>query len=493
MLFNSFAFVLGFLPAAAVVFFLLGRFSPLLATGWLAVASLAFYGWWDVRYLPLLVGSILFNYAIGWLLARRHGRPEARALLAVGVAGDLLILAYYKYAGLFLSSLDAATGAHLPVLKVLLPLGISFFTFTQIAFLVDVSRGLAAERRFDRYALFVTYFPHLIAGPVIHHKQVMPQFAAARTFRPDPSAIALGSVVFVVGLAKKVLLADTFAAWASPVFNGVHAGAPVDFGMAWTGALSYALQIYFDFSGYSDMAVGLSLMFNVKLPWNFASPYKSRDISEFWRRWHITLSTFLRDYLYIPLGGNRKGPARRYVNLMTTMVLGGLWHGASWTFVAWGALHGAYLVVNHGFDALAKRAGFARSDAFAPRLAGAALTFLAVVVAWVFFRAQSFGDAFAILRAMAGASGFPASASGFAEALSQRLGYDEPLARLGAGLGLGLLIAWAAPNTQRIAGAGAAAIAERRYLVMGACAAAVLLLLIIGGSRGPSEFIYFNF
>ena len=401
MLFNSYEFLFGFLPVTIIVFFLLGRWKPELARLWLVGASLFFYAGWSLDYLWLIIGSILFNYTIGQVInmVRTSGRLQsARRVLAVGVTGNLALLSYYKYADFFITNLNAVADTGLTLLHLALPLGISFFTFTQIAFLVDALRGEANERGLVRYALFVTYFPHLLAGPIIHHKAVMPQFKLATTFRPSPEMFALGTTIFTIGLAKKVLIADSFVATVHSVF--AQDAVPL-FYDAWMGTLAYTLQLYFDFSGYSDMAIGLSLLIGVRLPINFNSPYKALNIIDFWRRWHMTLSQFLRDYLYIPLGGSRHGATRRYLNLYLTMLLGGLWHGASWTFVMWGGLHGAYLIVNHGWRAFV-------SDTAPPlwrRLAYGTLTFLCVVIAWVFFRAPDLTSAISILTGLVGGHG----------------------------------------------------------------------------------------
>src|SRR5688572_7644277 len=346
MLFNSPEFIFGFFPITVAIFFWLARYSHVWAAGWLAVASLIFYGWWNPAYVLLLLASIAFNYCGGVYIARlvRDGkRTQAKPLLVVAIGADLALLCYYKYANFFLQVSSDLAGTNLSLGTIILPLGISFFTFTQIAFLVDAYRGYAKEYNFVHYCLFVTYFPHLIAGPVLHHKEMMPQFQQAGTYRINSEDVAVGMTFFVIGLFKKAVLADGIAPYASPLF--ADPGQP-DFFSAWGGALAYTFQLYFDFSGYSDMAIGLSRVLGVKLPLNFNSPYKAVNIIDFWRRWHITLSRFLRDYLYISLGGNRKGPTRRYVNLFVTMLLGGLWHGASWSMVVWGALHGLYLVLN---------------------------------------------------------------------------------------------------------------------------------------------------
>ncbi len=325
-------------------------------------------------------------------------------MLVCAIAVNLLFLIYFKYANFFVDNLNALTGSAWTLANVVLPLGISFFTFTQIAFLVDTWQGKVKEFNFVHYALFVTYFPHLIAGPVLHHAEMMPQFARRAVCRINWDNVAVGLSIFVLGLAKKVLLADSVADFSTPVFEAVKAGGEPMLIEAWVGALAYTLQLYFDFSAYSDMAIGISLMFNVRLPLNFNSPYKATSIIEFWRCWHMTLSRFLRDYLYIPLGGSRLGTSRRYANLVITMLLGGLWHGAGWTFVIWGALHGFYLLVNHTWRAFKARMGWADGGRLATLGAGA-LTFLAVVVGWLFFRADSYSTAVTMLQGMAGMNG----------------------------------------------------------------------------------------
>jgi len=418
MLFNSYVFIFCFLPISLIGFFWLGRSSQRLAALWLAGVSLFFYGWWDVRYVGLLLASIAFNYGAGYLIGRKlpvepsepvssqHPAPstQPRHLLIAAIAVNLCLLGYFKYANFFVDNLNHLTGSAWTLANVVLPLGISFFTFTQIAFLVDTYQGKVKEFNFVHYALFVTYFPHLIAGPVLHHAEMMPQFAQRSVCNVNWDNLAVGLSIFVLGLAKKVLLADSVADFSTPVFEAVKAGGTPMLVEAWVGALAYTLQLYFDFSAYSDMAIGLSLMFNVRLPLNFNSPYKATSIIDFWRCWHMTLSRFLRDYLYIPLGGSRLGTSRRYVNLMLTMLLGGLWHGAGWTFVIWGALHGFYLLVNHAWRAFKARLGWADGGRLAALGAGA-LTFFAVVVGWVFFRADSTSTAITMLKGMAGLNG----------------------------------------------------------------------------------------
>jgi D-alanyl-lipoteichoic acid acyltransferase DltB (MBOAT superfamily) len=405
MLFNSYEFIFGFLPVAFVGFFVLARVGVFYAALWLGFASVIFYGYWNPRFVLLLLGSIAFNYAAGYLIA--HTRGLARiAVTSFAIAANLLVLAYFKYANFFLSALNDISGSHWGALSIILPLGISFFTFTQIAFLVDVHRNIAREYNPTHYLLFVTFFPHLIAGPLLHHKQMMPQFAEPATYKVNWQNIAAGLIIFSIGLAKKVLIADNLAPTADRIFASAHNGVAVTFFDAWAGTLAYTFQLYFDFSGYSDMAIGLALLFNIRLPLNFDAPYRSLSIADFWKRWHISLSTFLRDYLYIPLGGNRKGEPRRYLNLLITMVLGGLWHGANWTFVIWGTLHGVFLSLNYLWRSIKERLGLKPGTSRLSAFGAWSLTFLCVCIAWVFFRAETVADARSILSGMAGLNGF---------------------------------------------------------------------------------------
>lgn len=426
MLFNSYAFLLAYLPVTILGFFLLGRYGKAAGAAWLSACSLFFYAWWDYRYLVLLLASITGNYIVGSYIAQNAASAKGRRILVLGIAANLLLLAYYKYADFFISSSNALLGADWPILGVVLPIGISFFTFTQIAFLADAYAGKVTEYRFVYYVLFVTYFPHLIAGPVLHHKEMMPQFDEERNYRPDAANFAVGFTIFAIGLAKKVLIADNLAAYASPGFSA-DSQLPTFF-LAWGSALAYTFQLYFDFSGYSDMAIGLSRIFGVRLPLNFNSPYKSRSIVEFWRRWHMTLSRFLRDYLYIPLGGNRCSKSRRYINLMITMVLGGLWHGAGWSFVIWGGLHGAFLVINQAWQSYPHRLAHILSPPLR-KLIGRALTFLCVVFAWVYFRSPDLSTANRIVIGMLGGWG-----AELPEALMSQLG---PLRALFEAIGVG--------------------------------------------------------
>lgn len=397
MLFNSYEFLLAFLPITAIVFFGLARFRLIrLAIWWLTLTSLFFYGYWNPVYVPLLLISILGNFYCGQFLGEAKPQSNrAKLLLWLGIIFNLGILGYYKYAGFLVRSLSTLFQTEWAVPEIILPLGISFYSFTQIAYLVDAYRGETQHTRYDplRYTLFVIFFPQLVAGPILRHDELIPELQTLKTFVFSHKNVAIGLATFTLGLAKKVLLADTLAPWANQVFNNA---SDVTFLEAWVGALSYTLQLYFDFSGYSDMAIGLGLIFNIHLPINFNSPYKATSITDFWRRWHITLSNFLRDYLYIPLGGNRKGHVRRYMNLMITMLLGGLWHGAGWTYVVWGGLHGAFLVINHAWN----KTQFKLSKPLAWLL-----TFAAVVFSWVFFRATTLSDALTMVKTMLGLNG----------------------------------------------------------------------------------------
>lgn len=409
MLFNSYEFLFLFLPLTLIGFFLFARIGSLIAIGWLVLASLFFYAWYNPAYLILILFSMVVNYAFGQLLSATHrqaNQPKGRMLLMLGVTLNLCGLAYFKYAGFLVDNFNLLIGGDVRIHNIVLPLAISFFTFQQIAYLVDSHRGLVQEYRLSHYALFVTFFPQLIAGPIVHHREMLPQFMRAETLQPRLENISVGMAIFTIGLFKKTVLADSAANYSSPVFDAASAGETLTFFEAWGGALSYTMQLYFDFSGYSDMAIGAARLFGVRLPLNFHSPYKATNIIEFWRRWHMTLSRFLRDYVYIALGGNRSGKRKRYINLMITMLLGGLWHGAGWTFVIWGGLHGFYLIVNHAWSQLSNRLWpVLPLPQVVSQTLGWLVTFLAVVVGWVFFRATDFSSAMTILAGMGGANG----------------------------------------------------------------------------------------
>lgn len=419
MLFSSLPFIAVFLPAVWIGYHSLQRLGrPTAARTWLVVSSLTFYGWWHVEYIPLLIGSMAVNYLIGQRLGKHPGQLR---LLVGGVLFNLALLGYFKYAGFVVENLITLGLASPPAPHIALPLAISFFTFQQIAYLVDSQRGETREYSPQNYALFVTFFPQLIAGPIVHHREMMPQFDAHDQAKRHglgrfaPAGLAL----FALGLAKKVLIADTFAVWADQGFTGT---APLHLLSAWAISLSYSLQLYFDFAGYSDMAMGAALLFGIRLPLNFRSPYLSLNIQDFWRRWHMTLSSFLRSYLYIPLGGNRHGEARTALALFVTFVLGGLWHGASWMFVLWGVLHGTAIVLHRQW----RRTGL--------RLRGSAgwvLTFVFVNAAWVVFRAPDLTSASRIFKGMIGANGVALPAS-----------LPSPIREIAQGLGLHIAPSW---------------------------------------------------
>ncbi|MEZ5480833.1 MAG: MBOAT family protein [Porticoccaceae bacterium] len=404
MLFNSYTFIFFFLPVTLCVFIFLEKYNwREMALAWLTLTSLFFYGWWNPAYLILILISIVLNYGIGILLGNtQHYR---KALLAFGVSANLAALFYFKYADFFLTTISNLTDAIHTPLNIILPLAISFFTFQQIAYLVDAFKGEVKEYNFSHYCLFVTFFPQLIAGPIVHHKEMLPQFFNHIPLKNLAENLAVGSGIFAIGLFKKVVMADGVAVYSTPVFDAAAMGVDITFFEAWIGALAYTLQLYFDFSGYSDMAIGIARLFGIKLPINFYSPYKSLNIIEFWRRWHITLSRFLRDYLYISLGGNRSGQLARYRNLFITMLLGGIWHGAGWTFIIWGALHGFYLMVNHGWHYIQRRLPLPKLPSFVTFTLSHQLTFLMVIIGWVFFRAADIDSANNILAGMFGLHG----------------------------------------------------------------------------------------
>jgi len=410
MLFSSATFLFAFLPIV------LGAYFALRTVGsrnvLLVVVSLLFYAWGELAYTLILIGSIALNYAFGLWIDGARNQPRQRWVLALALSLNLLILGYFKYANFFvdtLNSLLAPIGfSAIAIDPVHLPIGISFFTFQAMTYVVDVYRDNAkVDRSPWRVGLYIALFPQLIAGPIVHHGDMLPQF---RHFADRVSTrwLAIGTTVFIAGLFKKVVIADGLAIWATPVFAAADQGAVLGALEAWCGTFAYTFQLYFDFSGYSDMAIGLGLMFGIRLPINFNSPYRAHSIIEFWRCWHMTLSRFLRDYVYFPLGGNRQGSVRRYVNLMLTMLIGGLWHGAGWNFVFWGGLHGFYLVANHLWRAARPTPIETYKNPFT-QFACWSFTLAAVAVAWVPFRAETSAGSVAILNALTGATGLSVS------------------------------------------------------------------------------------
>ncbi|MEA2666682.1 MAG: alginate O-acetyltransferase complex protein AlgI [Candidatus Eremiobacteraeota bacterium] len=496
MLFNSYVFLFAFLPVVLAVFFALGHAGRRrAATVWLVLASLYFYAYWNLAYVPLLLGSLALNYGVGLGLSRLPDarRRTRRLLLAGGIAANLGLLGAFKYTDLALSTANALSGSAFELRHIVLPLAISFFTFNQIAYLVDVHRRLAREYDAINYAFFVTFFPHLIAGPIVHHRDVIPQLDTI-PYRFRSADVSLGLTLFALGLFEKVALADPLA----PVANAVFGAAPhaaVGAAWAWTGTTAYALQLYFDFAGYSTMAIGLARTVGIAFPANFNSPYRAASIVDFWRRWHMTLSRFLREYLYVPLGGNRHGPARRYAALFATMLLGGLWHGAAWTFVVWGGLHGLYLALNHAWEARGKHGPLARVQAHRlTRWAGYALTMLAVLVGWVFFRAADLPTALGLCAQLAGAAGAAPPDPGAVPVLLQ----SAPGAALLLRLSLGIALATLFPNALELVRAAAAtdrpplplrwAPNQRWAIGIGALAAAAIALC-----ANSSSFLYYQF
>ncbi len=395
MLFNSYIFIFLFLPIMLLGYFWFLRHKLILGSKvWLVGGSLFFYGYWNVVYIPLLLASILVNFLVGSALSGdKLFHLSRKVVLGFGVVFNIALLGYFKYTDFLLENVNDFWGTDLALPDIILPLGISFFTFTQIAFLVDAYKAKVKEVDFLNYMLFVSYFPHLLAGPILHHAEMMPQFVNRWNWAIRWRNVAVGVFLFSIGLFKKVIIADTFASWAN---TGFDVAQTLNLFEAWATSLSYTLQLYFDFSGYTDMAIGISLMFNIRLPINFNSPYKARDIQDFWRRWHITLSRFLRDYIYIPLGGNKVGRFHNYGNLFAVFLIGGLWHGASWMFVIWGALHGAAIVIHR----IWKDLGLRMWDWL-----GWFITFNFVNIAWVFFRAEDFDVVTKVLGGMIGQGG----------------------------------------------------------------------------------------
>jgi alginate O-acetyltransferase complex protein AlgI len=394
--FNSHLYLLIFLPITLIVYLSLVRYSLTQASKvWLVLASLFFYSWSHPAHLYLLFGSLLLNFLIGSALLKLNSGVTAgrRMLFIFGIASNIAFLGYFKYADFFITNVNHLFHANYSLLNLVFPLAISFFTFTQIAYLTDTYRGKVGETGFLNYSLFVTFFPYLLSGPIVRHSEIMPQLESAQNRSVNYKNLSLGLFILSIGLLKKVFVADEFGQWATGAFD---TPMQLNFLYAWAASLSYTFQIYFDFSGYTDMAIGAALMFNIRLPINFNSPYKALDIQDFWRRWHITLSRFLRDYIYIPLGGNRVRESHLLLNLMITFLIGGIWHGAGWTFVIWGFLHGMATVIHR----LWKMSGIKL-----PKVIAWVLTFGFVNVAWVFFRARTWGDAMRVLSGMFGLNG----------------------------------------------------------------------------------------
>lgn len=526
MLFNSYPYIFLFLPITLTIFFLLGKGSQRLASTWLVVASIFFYGWWNPHYIILLLTSIGINYYIGFRIIKEqeiNGKSNKSFIfLLLGLLFDLGLLGFFKYANFFVGNLNQITASNISLGEIVLPLGISFFTFTQIAFLVDAYRGEVQGYNFIHYILFITYFPHLIAGPILHHKEIIPQFSKPSLYRISLINLAAGLTVFFIGLIKKTVLADGIAPHATIVFAVAQKGQELTFLEAWLGGISYVIQLYFDFSGYSDMAIGASLMIGIKLPLNFHSPYKSVNIFEFWRRWHMTLSRFLRDYVYAPLSYGRQKPWRLMLNLVLTMIIGGFWHGAGWNFLLWGALHGFYLTVNHLWRNFRRFIGQdLRVTTPIGSLLACTLTFASFAFSAALFRSQDLKSAVLMMKGMLGLSGF-------ALPLEWR-GQFEPVSSILTTLGvsfqtlnarimdtgftldafkwlfyLGIII-WFMPNTQQIMSKHFPALTpyhgDRHYIsiiiwkptIPWAITISILAIIGLASITKVSEFLYYQF
>jgi D-alanyl-lipoteichoic acid acyltransferase DltB (MBOAT superfamily) len=482
MLFNSYIFIFIFLPITFFIYFYLNK-KNLITQGkiFLVLSSLFFYSWWNVIYLPLILISIVINYYIGKFLLKNGSSKKKKFVLTAGITLNLSLLGYFKYADFFIENFNSIFDANHTLLHLALPLAISFFTFQQISYLVDSYREETREYDFLNYTLFVTFFPQLIAGPIVHHKEMMPQFAKNENRYINYYNINIGLFIFAIGLFKKVIIADTFSTWAT---TGFDTATTLNLVEAWVTSLSYTFQLYFDFSGYTDMAIGVALLFNIKLPTNFNSPYKATNIQDFWRRWHMTLSRFLKDYIYIPLGGNRKGELMTYANLMITFILGGLWHGAGWTFVFWGFLHGIALVIHRIWSKLGLRLW---------SWIGWLITFNFINIAWVFFRAKEWDDATKVLQGMFSFDLLlPTS-------LSHKLAFLTPY-----GVQFGGFIENVAGNIYTIVWLIAAfalilffknsnQLIPKKLNLSHALFSSILLIVAIYSLGNKSEFLYFNF
>ncbi|WMD23554.1 MBOAT family O-acyltransferase [Achromobacter seleniivolatilans] len=475
MLFNSYLFLLIFLPVTVAVYYALGPLNVRLAALWLCLTSLVFYGWWNPQFVALLAGSIAFNYVISLLILHNTGRPKLQGLIVgLGVGADLTLLFHYKYFATLLNFLTDLGMTSTTMDDIILPLGISFFTFTQIGYLLDCRAGIVKERSLLSYVLFVTFFPHLIAGPILHHKEMMPQFAQSENYRFKAENLSVGAMLFVIGLAKKVLLADGIAPYADA---GFAAPGELMFWGSWGASLCYALQLYFDFSGYSDMALGLAKMFGIRFPLNFNSPYKATNIIEFWARWHMTLTRYLTAYLYYPVAmavskwrTNRNLPvgsagistAGGFISSIAfptlfTMTLAGVWHGAGFQFIVFGLLHAMYLSVNHAWRifVVGRKPASARKAGPIKRALCILLTFVAVLVAQAFFRAHGVGDAMLLMQGMIGGRGMEsldlsAHISGLPIGDAWRVIVGHHMQLIYAVVLLG--IAWFTPNAHQILG-----------------------------------------
>lgn len=495
MLFYSLTYVFLFLPVVFAIFQYLKKIDSNYGKLWLLFASLGFYYYWKPEYISVLLGSIVINYYLSRCIVRLNGRKllGINPYLALGIAFNVGLLGFFKYYNFFLGGISFALGANFSLLNYVLPLGISFFTFQQIAYLVDCSKGMPHTTSFRNYSLFVSFFPQLIAGPIVHHREMMPQFERQSDQCLDQESILAGLVLFSIGFFKKVMIADYVGAIANLGFGSKFSGEAVD---AWIASLSYTFQLYYDFSGYTDMALGSALLFNIRLPQNFNSPYKSKSIQEFWATWHMTLSRWLKEYVYIPLGGNRCGRTRLAFNLMTTFLIGGIWHGAGWTFIVWGGLHGCATII-HRLWQLAGKYRF-------PGWLAWGTTFFFINLTWVFFRADSLTRANEMVKSMLGfgavsmpqalesimRSLFP---SGTIDSVSF---YDSPLPPdIAVVLPLIAFLTFFFPNSMQLVGIIGQQRERLSTLLVVFCSILFLCTswMLIAGDASESTFIYFNF
>ena len=484
MLFNSINYIFFLLPITCIVYYILLKSKLITASKiWLVFVSIIFYSWYDPKYTTLLLLSMLGNFVVGSCFNAKlfQNNKNRKGLLIFGLTANILLLGYYKYANFFIDNVNYLLSTHIEIAKIILPLGISFFTFTQIAYLVDAYKNEAKEYDFLSYMLFVTFFPHLIAGPILHHKEMMPQFNDIKRKVLRYRNIVSGIGLFLIGLFKKVCIADIFAVYVANGYNSVLEISTLE---AWIVMLSYTMQIYFDFSAYTDMALGSAKMLNIDLPQNFNSPYMAISVQDFWKRWHMTLSRFLRDYIYIPLGGNRNGEIKTYTNLVLTMLIGGLWHGASWLFVIWGGLHGLAQCINKLWQ---------KTKIEMPKVLAIFITFMFINLTWIVFRAETLDQANKIYKALFNFGNFILPKIHHLDILfnlsDQTIKYENILLMLP----LGLIIVFACSNSSQII--SKLKIDSKKKAVIYAIVAGLLFLFSLTKmiTNNYSEFIYFNF
>jgi D-alanyl-lipoteichoic acid acyltransferase DltB (MBOAT superfamily) len=487
MLFNSYLFIFVFLPVCLATYFFLSRFvGALAARGWLLFASLFFYSWWNPVYLYLLGASVVLNFLLADRVAACSSRTNRKYLFAVALLFNIGLLGYFKYANFFVDSLNAWVETGWTLEKIILPLAISFFTLQQIAYQVDVYEGLVRERNFLSYALFVTFFPQLIAGPIVHHREMMPQFASSERLMPDVRCLAVGFFIFSVGLFKKVVMADSFSIWVNAGYANIETLSVLE---AWVVSLSYTFQMYFDFSGYADMAIGLALLFNIRLPLNFNSPYRVTSVIHYWECWHITLSRFINTYVYTPIVRSFSGRvtyAKAMLATLLAMLVSGLWHGAAWTFVFWGFVHGVALVLNHSWRRLKKPL---------PTVFAWLLTFLFINFSLVIFRSGNMEQMLSMFQALFGAGATPPVPVWAFQVLSAPV-FGNPLMQYLNLLPVGVwaVLALSGALLLCLAGKNSAVIQERFSFNLFYLGAQLILFFIpLLMLDRVQEFIYFNF